>query len=132
MQRLLDATAVGLSGLCFIHCLILPFAAASLPLISLFTGAEWVHWVFVAMAAPIAAVAIGPVLLEQPRPWGIPTLAAAGVLLLLCGATNFPDPAWGTGLTVAGGVGLASAHLLNRRRAHKGHRHEAEAGGQCR
>lgn len=123
MQRLLDTAAVSLSGLCFIHCMLLPIAAAALPFLAILTNAEWVHWVFVGMAAPIAAFAIGPALFASPRVWSIPALAFAGVLLLLGGATNFPSPNWGTGATVAGGLVLASAHLLNRMRSHKGHNH---------
>ena len=123
MQRLLDVAAVSLSALCFIHCLALPLVAASLPFLALFTGGEWVHWLFVGMAAPIAALAIGPVLRENPRAWRIPTLATAGVAFLLAGAFDWPSHAWGTGLTVAGGALMASAHLLNQRRIHKRHKH---------
>ncbi|MES1199735.1 MAG: MerC domain-containing protein [Pseudomonadota bacterium] len=123
MNRLLDVTAISLSGLCFAHCLILPLAAISLPFLGEFAEAEWVHWLFVGMAAPIAMVAIGPVLFEEPRAWLIPALALIGIGLLLAGAMEYADREMDAVLTIAGGVTLAGAHLLNRRRAHKGHRH---------
>ncbi|MES1198602.1 MAG: MerC domain-containing protein [Pseudomonadota bacterium] len=122
MRRLLDTAAVGLSGICIAHCLLLPVIAVLLPFLGAFSRAEWVHWVFVGVAAPIAVIAIGPLLLETPRAWGLPLAAAAGVGLLLAGALNFPSSAWGTGLTVAGGALLATAHLLNQRRLFDSHR----------
>ena len=65
MQRFLDAAAVGLSALCFVHCLILPIAALSLPFLGGFGQAEYVHWLFLAIAAPIALAVFGPALRQR-------------------------------------------------------------------
>ena len=123
MQRLLDGATVGLSLLCFVHCLILPVVALSLPFLGFFANAEWVHWLFVGIAAPIAVLAIGPSAFAGRLPWIIPILAVGGVGFLLSGAFDWPSHEWGTGLTVAGGVMLAASHLLNRRCHHAAHNH---------
>ena len=123
MQRILDVAAIGLSGLCFVHCLILPVAAGLLPLLGAWAQAEYVHWVFLAIAAPVAIVAIAPAFKTRPVPWLLPALAALGVALLFFGALDIPSHTWGTALTVAGGFSVASAHLLNWRRAHAHHAH---------
>ncbi len=116
MQRVLDATAVGLSGLCIAHCLALPVAAAALPMLGALAGAEWVHWAFVAIAAPVAVLAIAPVMARRPIPWPIPLLALAGLLLLATGASALVTEDWGRVLTIIGGATLAIAHILNWRR----------------
>lgn len=116
MQRVLDATAVSLSGLCIVHCLALPVAAAALPMLGAFAEAEWIHWLFVAIAAPVAIMAIAPVSTQRPIPWMLPLMAAGGIGFLALGAAEVPDAEWGRGLTVAGGLMLAIGHILNWRR----------------
>ena len=123
VQKFLDAAAVGLSGLCLIHCLALPVLAAFLPLLSAFSHAEYVHWIFLAFAAPIAAAAVAPTLFERPAPLAIAGLAVSGIALLTCGAFDFPTHLWGEALTIGGGLTLSSAHILNWRRRHAGHAH---------
>ncbi len=113
VHHALDAAAISLSGACFVHCLILPFAAGALPLLGTFAQAEWVHWVFVAVAAPVAAIALWPAILRRPVPWLIPFGGMIGVALLVCGALDLPNHLWGAGLTVAGGLSLAAAHVMN-------------------
>lgn len=123
MQKILDAAAVSLSALCFVHCLILPVAAAFLPLLGAWAQAEYVHWLFLAIAAPIALAALSPVFRERPVPWLLPSLAAMGIALLFFGALDIPSHLFGTAFTVMGGMSVASAHLLNWRRRHAGHAH---------
>jgi len=114
-----DAVAIGLSGLCLAHCLVLPFAAGFLPLLGVWAGAEWVHWAFVAMAAPVSLWALTR---RQGQGLSAATvgLAVVGVGLLTAGAAGYPDHDLETALTVLGGVSLASAHLFNwRRQSHR-------------
>jgi hypothetical protein len=118
MNRALDAAGVGLSTLCLVHCLALPFAAAAAPLAAQLTEAEWVHWVIVALAAPAAVFAIAPSLSLKPLPWSVPLLALLG-LAGLTGALFVHAPLAETSLTTIGGVSLASAHILNWRTAHR-------------
>jgi hypothetical protein len=115
MQRVLDAAAVSLSALCLAHCLMLPAAAAMLPILGALADAEWVHWAMIALAAPVAALAIRPVFTAAPIPWAIPLLALAGLSLLMLGVLapfGEDSEVW---LTTAGGLTLACAHILNWR-----------------
>jgi len=121
--RVGDLLAVTLSGLCLVHCLALPLVASLLPLAgaSMQTGAqaEWVHWLFALIAAPLSAWT-----LTRPHPQGLPRLAiglaGVGAGLLFAGAAGFPSHELETPITVTGGLLLASAHILNaRRRVHR-------------
>lgn len=127
MQRAMDATAMGLSGLCIIHCLGLPLIAAALPLAAQWAEAEWVHGLLVALAAPAALLAIGPSLSQRPAPWMIVILALLG-LSGLVSALFIENETSETALSVIGALLLATAHILNWRRAHRLARH---ASGIC-
>lgn len=117
--RLLDASAVGLSGLCLAHCLAVPAAAAFLPVLGTWAEAEWVHLAFLAAAAPISIAA-----LARSGGWRAPSvlgLALIGIGLLASGALFAPGEGAELAMTVAGGLALAAAHTLNWRRL--AHRH---------
>jgi len=114
----IDASAITLSGLCLIHCLALPLAAAFLPVAGVLAEAEWVHKAFVAAALPISGFAI---LRSLNSPGGgiFSALAIAGLGLLVAAAfvENLHDHE--TPLTVTGAGLLASAHIW-RWRLHAG------------
>lgn len=105
-----DACAIGLSATCLAHCLALPLAASLLPVLGAWAEAEWVHGLFVALAAPLSLWA-----LTRARPVSRPVagLAILGVALLILGAAGLPSHDMETPLTVAGGLLLALAHLFN-------------------
>ncbi|MCW0377706.1 hypothetical protein NB697_000552 [Xanthomonas sacchari] len=115
-QSFFDASAMVLSGLCLLHCLALPLLAAALPLFGVWAEAEWVHVVFVAIAAPLAGLALWRGHRRDALPWPLWTLAALGLLSLLAGAFGIPDEASETAMTVSGSLALAGAHLWNWRR----------------
>ena len=102
-----DLVALSLSGLCFVHCLLLPPLAVALPLMSAVTHAEWVHWLFALSAAPISWAA-----LRHARA-GARRAALVGVLLLIFGALHWPGDVAGVVATLAGGALIAAAHVLN-------------------
>ncbi len=119
LTSLLDASAISLSSLCLAHCLLLPVAVALVPVLGVASKAEWVHLAFVAMAAPLAALALWRSHRHRPLPPPLWALAAVGLAGLLAGATGWPVHAWETPVTVAGSLLLASAHVWNwRRRPH--------------
>ena len=107
-----DSLAVGLSGLCLVHCLALPVAASLLPLAGGWVEAAWIHWLFVAVAAPVSAVTFARV---RPRAGWLIALAIAGLALLTAGAAEFPSHEAETPVTVLGSLLLAAAHLANWR-----------------
>lgn len=113
--RALDASAIGLSGLCMLHCLALPFAAVALPMLGGLAEAEWLHLAFVMAAAPLAVLSLTR---GRPLSWPLIGLAFGGLALMTAGALGLPSHDWETGLTLAGGLMLAGAHGLNWGRRH--------------
>lgn len=114
-----DSVAISLSGLCLVHCLALPVLAVALPFLGVFADAEWVHWLFVALAIPASALAL--LASAAPRSWLLMIGAALGLGLLIGGAAGFPTHDLETLLTVSGGLLLATIHALNWRRRQQAH-----------
>ncbi|MBX9617195.1 MAG: MerC domain-containing protein [Caulobacteraceae bacterium] len=115
----LDGVAITLSGLCLVHCLALPVLAITLPFLGVFAEAEWVHWLFVALAVPASALAL--LASGGQRSWPLVLGATLGLGLLAAGAAGWPDHDLETVLTVSGGLVLATVHALNWRRARQAH-----------
>jgi hypothetical protein len=110
----IDASAITLSGLCLIHCLVLPLAVAFLPIAGVVAEAEWVHKMFVVTAMPISAWAI--VRSDQMSGRAVfVLLASVGLSLLVAAAFIEPLQNLETPLTVLGALMLASAHILRWR-----------------
>ncbi len=118
---LLDASAVVLSSLCLLHCLALPLLAAALPLFGAWAEAEWVHLLFVAIAAPLTGFALWRAHRLQPLPTAAWMVATLGLVLLLAGALEWPSHDSETPVTVAGSLLLAATHVWNARRRHRRH-----------
>jgi hypothetical protein len=121
LARAMDASAIGLSALCLVHCLALPALALALPFLGAWAHAEWVHVAFICAAAPIALTALVDWRTLRPHAWAFVALAALGLGLMLAGALEVPSAGWERPLTVIGGVILATAHILNWRRRHAHH-----------
>lgn len=110
-----DAVAISLSGLCLVHCLALPVLVGFLPLLGAWAEAEWVHLAFVGLAVPVSIWTLS----RPPRdtlPRVAVVLAAVAFVVLIGAATGYPGEALETPLTVAGGLALAAAHIINWRR----------------
>lgn len=113
----LDLLGVGLSGVCLVHCLLLPL----LPIIAAtqtlwFWHNENFHLGLLILILPTAALALGMGYAKH-RKRSVLFLGATGVFLLVAG--------WFGGLifgavveklaTISGGILLAVAHWLNKR-----------------
>ena len=109
----LDGIAIALSSACLVHCLLLPIAAAAMPIFASAVEAEWVHWVFVAFAIPVSIMALRHRASSLFLTVAIRVGAGLGLLLLTCGALGWPSHDLETPITVAGGLVLASVHLVN-------------------
>lgn len=118
-NALLDAGAIALSSLCLLHCLALPLLAAALPLMGVWAEAEWVHIVFVAIAAPTTGFALWRAHRQHPLPPLAGLTAALGLGLLLAGAAGWPSHDAETPMTVAGSLLLATTHIWNALRRHR-------------
>ena len=110
----LDSAAVGLSGLCLLHCLALPFFAGALPMLMPFAEGH-LHAQMLYFAVPLSVVAMG-IGYARHRDSRVVLAALAGLGLLVIGATVahgslgvIADRVF----TVTGSVVLAAAHLWN-------------------
>lgn len=130
-DRLLDGSAIGLSGLCLAHCLLLPVAAALLPVLGAWADAEWVHGLFVVVAAPLSGLALLTGAKGQRRPRLVLALAASGLVLLLSGAFMAATRDAETMMTVAGSLCLAGAHIANWRRRARANGARCVAAHHC-
>lgn len=110
---------MGLSVLCLLHCLALPWLLVSLPvavLAALPVGLRENAWVHAALIAPVLLVS-GPVLLRG-RPGAAQSLLVIAAFAALIAGLFVASEAGEQALTVAGTVLLLSAHWYRLRRAH--------------
>ena len=114
-----DLSAAALSGLCLLHCLALPVLASLLPVLGAWSGAEWVHVVFVLVAVPLSLGALWRAHARSPLPASLWLMGTLGLLLLAAGALGWPRAQWETPITVAGSLALVATHALNLRRSHR-------------
>ena len=110
----LDRAAMGASAACLLHCVALPVVLAMLPLVgTVIVIPESFHLWMLVFAVPVALVALiaGRALHGRNDPL---IVGLAGLVGLASGAL-VAEGALETGLTVVGGVALASAHAMNAR-----------------
>jgi hypothetical protein len=118
-ETLLHRAGMALSGLCLVHCLLLPLLVAAAPVMLLaavptgWLASEWFH---AALIAPVVLVS-GPALW---RCGGVRAGVLVAALAALTGGLFAPSEAWETGLTVTGALSLLAAHwlTLRQRKAH--------------
>jgi hypothetical protein len=111
-----DQLAVGLSGLCLLHCLLLPAAIAVLPLSGLFAG-DHLHAQMLIIVLPVSLIAL-TLGCRRHRDTSVIAWGLAGLLLLVIGGT-FAHSYFGIVadrlLTIGGSITLAIAHYRNSR-----------------
>ncbi|MGB0954922.1 MAG: MerC domain-containing protein [Panacagrimonas sp.] len=110
-----DHAAICLSGLCVLHCLMLPLLIALLPALSVLDHYEsWIHRGLLLLVLPISAWALGSGCARH----GHRAILIAGVVALtvLAIAPFLGRPDWELPLTVVGSLALIASHLLNLRR----------------
>ena len=112
----IDRGGVLLSSLCLIHCLFLPLLATALPLLGLLSEAEWIHKVFVLLAAPLSLN-----LMLKSKNLLISGLALMGISLLLAGAFAEPLHDFEHQLKISGAVMLGFAHIWRLRKTQHSH-----------
>ncbi|WHZ18665.1 MAG: hypothetical protein OJF55_000814 [Rhodanobacteraceae bacterium] len=120
---LVDRVGATASLLCAVHCALLPFVLALLPLIGLeFLAGHTFERVFVACAAALASASILTAYRRHRKPHAL-FLAVPGIVLLLFGVAINLDVhvLLHTASVVTGGVLVASAHITNLVLAHRHH-----------
>jgi len=113
----LDRVGMVISAVCLIHCLALPILAGMLPLFAaVLPDDEWVHPLLFGLALPISGAALvrGYIVHRLASAAAIGALGLAAIAAALRVETIGAE----TALTVAGGIAIVAAHLLNWR----GHR----------
>jgi hypothetical protein len=114
---LLDTTGVVVSWLCVVHCIVLPFAVALLPLAGLsFLLDESIELMIIAVSVAVAALGLLPGYFRQHGRLRAVILFAAGISLLGLGRAAFEDDLALEVVFLLCGAGLiTTAHLINRR-----------------
>jgi hypothetical protein len=110
-----DAIAVIASGLCVVHCLLLPILLLLVPVMATWLALpESFHRWMLAIAIPTSVIAL---VLGQRRHrrWTPLATAVPGMAVLAVGALLIEAPLLETVLTVCGATVLVLAHLVNRR-----------------
>ena len=107
----LDRLAMGLSGLCLVHCLATAVLMGFLATIGGFLGQPIVHEVGLALATILGAIALGRGWIEHR--FILPFLVGAAGLGLMALAIALPEGGQEAITTVAGVCILALGHRLN-------------------
>lgn len=110
----LDGAAIGLSGVCLLHCLALPFFAGALPMLMPFAESH-LHAQVLYFAVPLSVVAIGIGYMRHHDP-RVVLAAVAGLGLLVVGATVAHGSLGVVAdrlFAISGSIVLAAAHLWN-------------------
>jgi hypothetical protein len=108
----LDRMAIGLSGLCVVHCVATAVLLAMLSAAGGILGSPIVHEVGLTLAMVIGAVALGRGILEHG--FMMPSAVGSLGLGVMAGALTMPHDGTEALFTVAGVAILALGHQLNR------------------
>ena len=107
----LDRMAIGLSGLCLVHCLGTTVVLAVLASAGGFLGAPWIHEVGLSLAMVMGAVALGKGILEHG--YTMPSAVGGLGLGVMAGALTMPHDGSEAVFTMLGVAFLALGHRLN-------------------
>ena len=107
----LDRLAIGLSGLCMVHCLATSIVLAMVASAGGMLGAEWIHEVGLVLAMLMGALALGRGIIEHG--YMMPSSIGALGLGVMAGALTLPHDGGEALFTVVGVGILALGHRLN-------------------
>lgn len=118
LQIIADKTAISLSVICTLHCLVLPFVVVMLPaLAALNLQDETFHLWMVIAVIPISLLAL-TMGCKKHGDYRVPLLGVTGLSLLILAVFLDHDLIGETGevvLTVLGATIISAGHLLNYR-----------------
>ena len=110
--RGLDRMAIGLSGLCIVHCLATAMLFALLSAAGGLLGSPWVHELGLTLAMLLGAVALGHGIVEHG--YMMPSAVGSLGLGVMAGALSLPHDGTEALYTMVGVGILALGHQLNR------------------
>ena len=110
--RRLDRIAMGLSGLCLVHCLATAVLLGLVSAAGSALGAPWIHEIGLTVAMMLGAVALGRGVVEHG--FMMPSAVGAVGLGVMAGALTLPHDGSEALYTVIGVGILALGHELNR------------------
>lgn len=108
----LDRYAIGLSGLCLVHCLATSVALAMLASVGGLLGAHWIHEAGLTLAMTLGVVALGRGIFLHG--FMMPSAVGALGLGVMAGALRLPHDGSEALFTMVGVGVLALGHELNR------------------
>ena len=107
----LDRLAIGLSGLCMVHCLATAVFLGLLASAGGFLGSPWIHEVGLSLAMIMGAIALGRGITEHG--FMMPSAVGSLGLGVMAGALTMPHDGGEALYTVLGVAILALGHRLN-------------------
>ena len=107
----LDRFAIGLSGLCLVHCLGTSVMLAALASAGGMLGAHWVHEIGLSLAMVMGAIALGRGILDHG--YTMPSAVGGLGLGVMAGALTLPHNGTEALYTMVGVGILALGHRLN-------------------
>ena len=107
----LDRYAIGLSGLCLVHCLGTTVVLAMVASAGGMIGADWIHEVGLSLAMIMGAIALGRGILDHG--YTMPSAVGGLGLGVMAGALTLPHDGTEALYTMAGVAILALGHRLN-------------------
>jgi MerC mercury resistance protein len=107
----LDRYAIGLSGLCMVHCLATSVLLAVVASAGGMLGADWIHEVGLVLAMAMGALALGRGIFEHG--YMMPSAIGGLGLGVMAGALTLPHDGTEALFTVVGVGILALGHRLN-------------------
>lgn len=107
----LDRMAIGLSGLCLVHCLATSILLALLASAGSVLGADWIHEVGLALAMAMGALALGKGIFDHG--YTMPSAVGGLGLGVMAGALTLPHNGAEAIYTMLGVGILALGHRLN-------------------
>lgn len=116
LQETIDRTAIGLSLVCALHCLLLPLAVATLPLLAASAGDGHFHSLLLVAVLPTSAIAI-TLGCRRHRDWRVAALCVPGLAIITLAALfghDWVGHAGETVLTLLGAGLVALSHLRNQ------------------
>ena len=108
-----DRLAIGLSGLCLVHCVATTVLLAFMSAFGGLVGSHWIHEIGLTLAMALGAFALGRGILEHG--FVMPSAVGGMGLGVMAGSLTLPHDGTEAVATMLGVLILALGHDLNRR-----------------